>query len=100
MRTLVFIYQTENISLSFLYADILAEKLPELKTRLQKAMELRDPDEISSALDAIDKRIPPEKLSQQDKALISKANDNLSRLEATQRMECFHLSSSTTNIRK
>ena len=64
---------------------IAAEKFPQLKSRLENALQKQDPDEISATLKAIDKKIPLEILTAPDKELITKAEEKLTQIEAPKR---------------
>ena len=48
---------------------------------LQKALQNKDSDSLSSSLNALEKRIPPEMLLPKDKEMIAQAREQLDSLE-------------------
>ncbi len=63
----------------------LAEKYPELKSHLLVALQKKDPDAILSSLKAIDKHIQKEDLSPKDREMLSRAQEQLDKLEQAKR---------------
>ncbi len=58
-----------------------AEKYPELKANLEKAVQKKDSNEIANALNAIEKQIPEEVIPPKDKEMIKKAEDQMEKLD-------------------
>ncbi len=60
----------------------IAEKYQDLKGNLQTALQKRDPDQIATVLKAIEKRIPPENISEKDKEMFAKAQEQIEKIES------------------
>ncbi len=61
-------------------------------------MQKQDPDEIAVALKSIEKKIPPGALQDKDKETITKAKEQMKKLESSSRRP-FHYQASTCFIR-
>ncbi len=57
-----------------------------MKSRLEEAIIMEDPDAIASALDEIEIKVPPAKLSQEDKEMQKNAKDLIEKIESNQGM--------------
>ncbi len=55
---------------------------PELKSRLKKAVENKDPDEIACTLKAIERKVEIETISQSEKEVLSDAAKVLQQLDS------------------
>ncbi len=68
---------------------IIDDAYPELKNRLLEAISKKDPEELSSALNAIDREVPPSRLTEKDKDIAGKAKDLLEKLDSDSSMQRY-----------